>query len=141
MTTPEDAKYLFAEAQSAFVPVVGAHNNDDVKRLYKAFVDALQSINVPGGEVDLSNILLSDNNHKAKHAGRTFDRIETPLKSYDNIIAGNATNAVRAKAEHLWTAKIELQRLVKTVKHAGRAFFKAVVKETWTLPLKEETTF
>ena len=33
MTTPEDAKYLFAEAQTDFAPVVGAPNNDDAKRL------------------------------------------------------------------------------------------------------------
>ena len=67
--------------------------------------------------------------------------METLLNSYDNDIAGNATNAVRAKAKRLWTAKIELQRIVKTVEHARRAFFKAAIKKTWILPLKEETTF
>ena len=141
MTTPKDAKDLFAEAQAAFAPVVGALNNDDVKRLYKTRANALQSIDVPGGEVDLSNILLSDDNHKYKHEGRTFDRMETPFKSYDNGIAGNATNTVRAKAERLWTANIELQRLVKTVERAGRAFFKAVVEETCTPPSRREMTF
>ena len=67
MTTPEDAKDLFAEAQAAFTPVVGAPNDDDVKRLNKVFVNALQSIDVPGGAVNLSDILLSDDDHKAKH--------------------------------------------------------------------------
>ena len=67
MTTPKDVKYLFAEAQAASAPVSGAPNDDDVKRLYEAFVNALQSIDVPGGKVDLSDILLSGNNHKAKH--------------------------------------------------------------------------
>ena len=41
MTNPEDAKDLFAEAQAAFTPVVGAPN-DNVKRLNKAFVNVLQ---------------------------------------------------------------------------------------------------
>ena len=52
MTTPEDVKYLFAVALAAFTPVVGAPNDDDVKRLNEAFVNALQSIDVPGGAVD-----------------------------------------------------------------------------------------
>ena len=42
---------------------------------------------------------------------------------------------------NLWTAKIELQRLIKTVERAGRAFLFAVVENTWILPLKEEETF
>ena len=37
--------------------------------------------------------------------------------------------------------KIELQRLIKTVERAGRAFLVAVVEDTWPLPLKEEATF
>ena len=73
MTTPKDAKDLFAEAQAAFTPVVGAPNDYDVKRLNEEFINALQSIDVPGGEVNLSDILLTDEDHKAKHGGdKTF---------------------------------------------------------------------
>ena len=73
MTTPEFAKDLFAEAQAAFTPIVGAPNDDDVKRLNEALINALQLIDVPGGAVDLSNILLTDEYHKAKHGGdKTF---------------------------------------------------------------------
>ena len=136
MITPKDAKDPFAEAQAAFSPAVDAPNDDDAKRLYEAFTKALQSIDVLGGKVDLFNILLSDVNHKNKHAGRLFHLMETPLKSYNNGIATDATDAVCAKAERLWTAEIELQRLVKTVERARRAFIKSVVKETWILPLK-----
>ena len=64
-----------------------------------------------------------------------------PLPAYDNSIAADTNNAVRAKAKRLWTAKIELQRLIKTVERAGRAFLVAVVEDTWLLPLKEEATF
>ena len=88
MTTPDDVKYLFAEAQAAFTPVVGAPNDDDVKRLNEAFVNSLQSIDVPGGAVDLSDILLSDDNHKAKHGGDTkFELMEAPLQAYDDSIS------------------------------------------------------
>ena len=139
MTTPEDAKDLFAEAQAAFAPVVGALNNDDIKRLNEAFVNALQSVDVPGGAVDLSDILLSGDDHKSKHGGMTFKRME--VQAYDDIIAADTNNALRAKAERLWNAKNELQRLITTVERAGRAFLVAVVKDTWLLPLKEESTF
>ena len=64
-----------------------------------------------------------------------------PLPAYDNSIASDATNAVCAKAERIWTAKIGLQTLIKTVERAGRAFLIAVVEDTWLLPLKEKTTF
>ena len=64
-----------------------------------------------------------------------------PLPPYDDSTASDATNAVCAKAERLWTAKIGLQTLIKTVERAGSAFLIAVVEDTWLLPLKEETTY
>ena len=142
MTTTKVAKDLFVEAQAAFTPIVGAPNDDNFKRLNGAFINTLQSIDVPGGAIDLSDILLTDTKHEAKHGdGSTFELMAIHLPAYDNIIATDANNAVRAKAERLWTAKIELQRLIKTVKRAGRAFLVAVVEDTWLLPLKEEATF
>ena len=141
MTTPEVAKDLFAEDQAAFNPVVGAPNDNDVKRLNEAFINALQSIDVPGGAIKISDILLTDEEHKAKHGdGLTFARMEVPLPAYDDSIAAYANNALCAKAECLWTTKIELQRLIKTVERAGHAFLVAVVEDTWILPLKEEAT-
>ena len=142
MTTPEVAKDLFVEAQAAFTPIVGAPNNDDVKRLNEAFINALQSIVIPGSAINLSDILLTNEEHKTKHGnGLTFARMEVPLPAYDNSITADAKNAVRAKAERLWTENIELQRLIKTVERAGRAFLVAVAEDTWLLPLKEEETF
>ena len=121
----------------AFTPIVGALNDDDIKRLNEAFINALQSIDVPGSVVDLSDILLTDDDHKANHSGdKTFKRMEVPLQAYDGSIAANASNAVRAKSERLWTAKIELQCLIKTVERAGRVFLVAVAEDTWLLALK-----
>ena len=56
--------------------------------------------------------------------------MEIPLPAYDDSIASDATNAVRAKAKRLWTAKIELQCLIKTVDRARRAFLVAVIEDT-----------
>ena len=131
MTTPEVAKDLFMEAQAAFTPIVGAPNDNDVKRITEAFINALHSINVPGGAINLSDLLLSDTDHEAKHGvGLTFERMAIPLPAYDDSIAADATNVVRVKAKRLWTAKIEIQRLIKTVERAGRAFLVAVVEDT-----------
>ena len=142
MTTTEVAKDIFKEVQSAFPHIVGPPNDDDVKHLTEAFINALQSIDVPGGAINLSDLLLSEDDHEEKHGvGSTFKRMSTPLPPYDNSIASNATNAVRAKAERLWTAKIGLQTLIKTIKRAGHVFLVAVVEDTWPLPLKEDTTF
>ena len=142
MTTPEVSKDLFKEVQAAFAPIVGAPNDNDVKSLTEAFINVLQAIDVPGCAIDLSNLLLSEAEHKDKHGvGSTFKRMTIHLPVYDNIIASDATNAVRTKADHLWTAKIGLQTLIKTVEHAGRASLTTVVEDTWLLPLKEETTF
>ena len=128
MMNPEVVKDLFREVQAAFPQIVGVPNDDDVKRLTEAFVNALQSIDVPGGAIDLSNLLLSDAEHESKHGdGKTFKRMAVPLPAYDDSIASDATNAVRAKAERLWTAKIGLQTLIKTVERAERAFLIAVV--------------
>ena len=70
-----------------------------------------------------------------------FKRMAVSLPAYNNSIAADANNTVRAKAKHLWTANIELQQLIKTVKRAGRAFLFAVIEDTWLLPLKEEANF
>ena len=142
MTTPEVSKELFKEVKSVFAPTVRAPNDDNVKRLTKAFINALQSIDVPGGAIDLSDLLLLDAEHEDKHGvGSTFERMDIPILAYDDSITSDATNAVRAKDEHLWTAKIGLQTIIKIVKRAGRAFLIAVVEDTWLPPLKEETTF
>ena len=67
MTTPEVAKDLFAESQAAFTPIIGAPNNENVKQLNEAFINALQSIDIPVGVIDLSAILINDTKHEAQH--------------------------------------------------------------------------
>ena len=95
MTTPEVAKDIFKEVQAAFPQIVCAPNDDDVKRLTEAFINALQSIDVPGGAIDLSDLLLSDEEHEAKHGvGSVFERMSVPLSPYNDSIASDATNAV-----------------------------------------------
>ena len=137
MTTPEVAKDLFTEAQAAFTPIVGAPNNNGAKRLTKAFINALQSINVPGGAINLSKILLSDTNHEAKHGvGSKFERMTITLPAYDNSIATGANNVVRAKVEATWKAAIANERLYDVAERETRRFIFDKVKDTWVRKLK-----
>ena len=88
MTTPETAKDILEGVQAAFPLIVGAPNDDDVKRLTEAFVNALQSIDVPGSAIDLSDLLLTDEEHATKHGdGVIFERMSEPLPIYDESIA------------------------------------------------------
>ena len=115
MTTLETAKDIFKEVQSAFPPIVGAPNDDDVKRLTEAFTNAIQSIDVPGGAIDLSDLLLTDEEHEAKHGdGALFEKMSAPLPTYDDSIASDATNAVRAKAERLCTAFVASEAMLSS---------------------------
>ena len=142
MTTPEAAKDVFKEVQAVFAPIVGALNENDIKRLTEAFINELQLIDVPGGAIDLSDLLLSDAEQKDKHAvGSTFEKMAIPIQAYDYNIASDATNAIRTNAKRLWTANIGIQTLINTVERAGRASLIAVVEYTWLLPLNEETNF
>ena len=70
-----ERKDLFKEAQAAFAPIVGAPNDDDVKHLTKVFINALQSIDVPGGAINLSDLLMSDNDHEDRHRRLAFARM------------------------------------------------------------------
>ena len=85
MTTPETAKDIFERVQAAYPLIVGAPNDDDIKRLTEAFVNALQSIGVPGGAIDLSDLLLTDEEHAVKHGdGVIFELMSEPLPVTDD---------------------------------------------------------
>ena len=89
-------------AQAAFTPIFNTLNDDNIKRLTEAFINALQSIDVPGGAIDLSGLLISDADHKDKNGvGSTFERMAIPLPTYYDNIASNATNSICAKSERL----------------------------------------
>ena len=65
----------------------------------------------------------------------------TPLGPYDPNIDDAASDTARAKAERKWTAKLDLQRLIRTAERCGRNLIIAAVEETWILSLKSSSTF
>ena len=140
MTTPEEAKTLFSDLAGTHPTIVGQPTDDDVKSLREAFTNLLQSIDVPGGTCSLSGLIDTDAVYSLNH-GTVFDAMIIPLVAYDPAIAADATDAVRARAERNWTAKKELQRLIRAVERNGRLFLLSIVEETWLLPLKSATTF
>jgi hypothetical protein len=140
MTTPEEAKTLFGDLAATFPAIAGQPTDDDVKALREAITNLLQSIDVPGGTCSLSGLIDAETTYVASH-GAPFDPMLVPLDAYDPAIAVDATAAVRARAERNWTARRELQRLIRAVERNGRLFLLSVVEETWLLPLKSDTTF
>jgi hypothetical protein len=140
MTTPEEAKTLFSDLAATYTAIIGQPTDDDVKQLRECITNLLQSIDVPGGTCSLSGLIDTEATYIANH-GAPFDPMTVPLAAYDPAIAVDASNAIRARAERTWTAKRELQRLIRAVERNGRLFLLHVVEETWLLPLKSETTF
>jgi hypothetical protein len=140
MTTPEEAKTLFSDLAATYTVIVGQPTDDDVKQLRESITNLLQSIDIPGGTCSLSGLIDTDATYVANH-GAPFDPMTVPLAAYDPAIAVDASNAIRARAERTWTAKRELQRLIRAVERNGRLFLLHVVEETWLLPLKSDTTF
>ena len=62
------------------------------------------------------------------------------MAPYDPSIASAATNAVCVKAKREWSAKADLQRLIRAAERHGCTFLTTVVEDTWLLPLKSPTT-
>ena len=140
MTTPEEAKSLFSDLAATYTVIVGQPSDDDVKLLRESITNLLQSIDVPGGTCSLSGLIDADADYIQQY-GAAFDPMLVALEAYDPSIAANATDAVRARAERNWTARRELQRLIRAVERNGRLFLLSVVEDTWLLPLKSATTF
>ena len=74
----------------------------------------LQSIDVAGGDDSLSG-LIDDPAAYATAYGHAFDHLEAVLAPYDPSIASDASNTVRVKKENAWTAKLDRQRLIRSV--------------------------
>ena len=140
MTTPEDAKSLVSDATANFPAIAGAPTDDNVKRIREFLMNLLQSIDIAGGNDSLSG-LIDEPAAYHREFGHDFDRLETVLVAYDPSITADASNAIRVRAEHAWTAKLNRQRLIRTVKCQLRIFFATIIKDTWLLPLEDPATF
>eukprot|EP00804_Cyclotella_cryptica_P017724 CCRYP_001164-RA/>CCRYP_001164-RA protein AED:0.37 eAED:0.27 QI:0/0/0/1/0.33/0.25/4/0/1265 len=131
---------LFSNLAATYTAIIGQPTDDDEKQLRESITNLLQSINVPSGTCSLSGLIDTEATYIANH-GTLFDPMTVPLAAYNPAIAVDASNAIRAHAERTWTAKRELQRLIRAVECNGRLFLLHIVEETWLLPLKSDTTF
>ena len=140
MTTPEEAKLIILDAAAKFSVTVGTPADDDLKRICEFLANLLQSIDIPGGHDNLSGPSDTPSDYVTAY-GHTFNCLKMPLIAYDPSIAANAMQAIHIKAECTWSAKLEHQHLICTVKCQLSMFFSAIVKETWLLPPKDILTF
>ena len=93
MTSPEDAKTLFADATADFSTITGSPTGDNVKYITEVLTNLLQSINVPGGKDSLLGLLDDDAQYQTKW-GHSIDRLAVSLPAYDETIATNVINTV-----------------------------------------------
>jgi hypothetical protein len=140
MSTPDDVKDLFGQLTTSYPTILGQPTDDDVKLLRETLTNLLQSIDIAGGTDSLSGLIDDDADYQAIY-GHPFDMLLLAMPPYDPSIASDASDAVRVKAERVWTAKADRQRLIRATERLGRIFLTTVVEDTWLLPLKSSTTF
>lgn len=140
MSTPEDVTALFDKASAALAPIVGLPTDDDVVRLRKTITDVLLSMHIGGGKQCLLGLIVPDTTYRAKH-GAAFNPMTNPIDDYDSSILPNANNNDRVRAERIWTAKLDRQRLIRTAECKACNLIISAVEDMWILPLKSATTF
>ena len=82
MTSPEDAKNLFADATSDFLTITGSPTDGDVKNITEVLTNLLQSIDAPGGQYSLLGLLDNGAQYTSKY-GHSFDRLDVSLPAYN----------------------------------------------------------
>eukprot|EP00804_Cyclotella_cryptica_P000193 CCRYP_016175-RA/>CCRYP_016175-RA protein AED:0.26 eAED:0.26 QI:0/0/0/0.6/0.75/0.8/5/0/1027 len=120
---------------TSYPSIIGQPSDDDVKHLCEMLTNLLQSIDLPGGTDSLSGLIDDPIDYPRLQPS------SPPHASIQPLIAPDATDAVRVKAEQEWTATATRQRLIPATECLGRIFITTVVEDTWLLPLKSPTTF
>lgn len=119
---------------------MGPPTNKNVVRLRETIINVLLSIHVSGEKQCLLGLIVPDANYRAEH-GASFDPMTNPLDNYNPSILLNAKNNDRVRAERIWTAKLERQRLIRTTKCKACNLIISAVKDTCIFPLKSFTIF
>ena len=65
MTTPKEAKILFANAMADFPAITGSPTDNDVKKIREVLTNILQSIDVSGSAYSLSDLLDDDGDYQS----------------------------------------------------------------------------
>ena len=94
---PKEISMLFANAHGNFSAIIGKPSDDEVQRLCRQKLAALQNIDLGGG-TDTIGLILYKDDHKAANRGHMFDQSDRTLEAYDPYIRDNdKTSSTYAK--------------------------------------------
>ena len=122
-------------------PIVGQPTYDDLRRIRELLYPLLLEIpyDEEQGKHNLVGLILPAAEYK-KEFGRVFVRPTKP-GAYDDTIAADANNRVRAEAEAKHKAKQADHRLYAVAERESRLFLTKNVEDTWTRELWSSTTY
>ena len=140
--TPTALALALATATSAFLPIAGQPNDNDLVRINNALAPILQKVTYDRAN-GIQNLwgLIADADRYLHHYGLAFARPATCPAVYDPAIAEGASRVERTRAEAAWAARIQDYEAYEAAEAGVKTFIKAVDEDTWIRDLRNPETF
>ena len=139
--TPEDVATLFAEASELFAAIFGQQTDANLHKLREVLFPILLDIpyDLAEGKQNLVGIISEDTDYNKDYV-ISFVWLAQKV-AYNNTLAQDANNIVRAKAEATWKAAIANEHPYNDAKRKTRRFILSKVEDTWVRELKIARTY
>ena len=141
--TPTSLALALATATSAFLPIAGQPNDDDLVRINNALAPILQKVTYDRAQ-GAQNLwgLIADADRYLHHYGpAAFVRPAARPAVYDPDIDEGASRVERTRAEAAWAALLQDYEAYEAAEAGVKAFIVTVVEDTWIRDLRDPETF
>ncbi len=140
--TPTSLALALATATSAFLPIAGQPNDNNLIRINDVLAPILQKVTYDRaqGAQNLSG-LIADANRYLHHYGLAFVRLAARPAVYDPDIEEGASRVERTRAEAAWAAPIQDYEAYEAAEAGVKTFIETVVEDTWIRDLRDPETF
>ena len=140
--TPTSLALALATATSAFLPIAGQPNDDDLVRINDALAPILQMVTYDRAH-GAQNLwgLIADADRYLHHYGLAFVRPAARPAVYDPAIQEGASRVKRTRAEAAWAALIQDYEAYEAAEAGVKTFIVTVVEDTWIRDLRDPETF
>ena len=143
MTSSTDIATKFEADIEAFTPIVGQPKDDNLQGVKKVLLQTCLSIRLAGPKsVKVTGIILHDAayNNQLGVMG-SFDKDDTPLKTYDPAVTRETEVWEQRKLQALWNTHLDNQDRIHTTKHGCRLFILHAFEEVHYIYLRDEETY
>ena len=106
ISSPEEISAIFAKSHDNFPVIISRTSNNDVQRLRRYNLQALQDIYLGDG-TNATVIILYEVDHKAANAKQVFNCADGALKAYDPCIRYDYNSAVHLLHEKNCSRKLD----------------------------------